>query len=56
MFMPVLQLNAPPGGETNDLEIIKLNKRLMKLRTELVLPVLVNGLADTRATGVTIIR
>lgn len=56
IFMPVLQLNAPPGGETNDLEIIKLNKRLIKIRAELIVPALMHGLQETRLTGVTIIR
>lgn len=56
MFFPVLQLSSPPGSETNDIEIIKLNKRLLKIRNEQVLSVLKHGQEESREYGTSIIR
>ncbi|KAI1291091.1 Oligosaccharide 4-alpha-D-glucosyltransferase [Halotydeus destructor] len=56
IFMPVLQFNSPAGSETNDIEIIKLNKRLLKIRNDIVLPVLLKGLEESRDSGLAIIR
>ena len=55
-FMPVVEFDSPPGAETNDLDIIKLNKRLMKIRVSIVLPVLLRSLQLSRDSGQPIIR
>lgn len=54
IFLPVVQLAEPPGG--NDLEVIKIAKRLLKLRSEHFLPAMKASLAEYNEKGSPIIR
>jgi alpha-glucosidase (family GH31 glycosyl hydrolase) len=53
-FLPVIQFSEPPGD--NDIEIIKVAKKLLKLRDERILPVMKTCLAEYHKNGSPIIR
>ncbi len=53
-FLPVIQFGEPPGD--NDIEIIKVAKKLLKLREERILPVMKTCLAEFHRNGSPIIR
>lgn len=54
IFLPVVQFAEPPGG--NDLDVIKIAKRLLKLRGEHFLPAMKTALVEYYDKGSPIIR
>ncbi|XP_017483029.1 PREDICTED: uncharacterized family 31 glucosidase KIAA1161-like [Rhagoletis zephyria] len=54
IFLPVVQFAEPPGG--NDLDVIKIAKRLLKLRGEHFLPAMKAALVEYYERGSPIIR
>lgn len=54
IFLPVVQFAEPPGG--NDLDVIKIAKRLLKLRSEHFLPAMKMSLLEYYEKGSPIIR
>lgn len=53
-FLPVIQFGEPPGD--NDLEIIKVAKKLLKLRDDRILPAMKSCLTEYNSNGSPIIR
>lgn len=58
IFLPVVQFVEPPGGNFGnfDLDVIKIAKRLLKLRSEHFLPSMKNSLMEYYERGSPIIR
>lgn len=54
IFLPVVQFAEPPGG--NDLDVVKVAKRLIKLRNEQLLPEMKQSLNEFYSRGSPIIR
>lgn len=54
VFLPVVEFGEPPGG--NDLEVIKIAKRLLKVRSEHFLPTMKQALLEYKKNGSPIIR
>ena len=54
IFLPVVQFAEPPGG--NDLDVVKVAKKLLKLRSEHFLPAMKSSLLEYYEKGSPIIR